>query len=152
MSAADTALSVIEAHCGRSFGRRQVCDLTPLIDNHGRLPRGPVLSVDAVSVRAADWQYSNVFGASDWREFAPSEWTIINSTLVVEGGFFDGHYTEANVSYTIGYSELPAAIAQARDLVAQNLTDGASKYAASTLITPEISALLEPFIEGGDAI
>lgn len=149
MEVADQAMAIIEAYCGQSFALRQVSERISLKHNIGRLTHMSVVAIEAVKVRANDWAFASVFGSTEWVDVDADDVLLRDNVLVVPGGIFDARYDEAEVTYTVGYRELPEAVAQARDLLVRHIPGDAPLYAASALITPEIAQLLAPFKQGG---
>lgn len=138
------ALAIIEAYCGQSFGERQVNERIQLTYNIGRLTHAPFVRLDAVRVRCETWQYADTFGATEWAEVPLHDVEITDDKrIVVPGGILYAHYTEADITYTVGYTEVPAAIREACAILSsQNVK---STYSLSAYITAEIAELVAPY-------
>jgi hypothetical protein len=143
----DKPLAIIESYCGQSFGERQVNERIPLTSNIGRLTHARFIRLDSVKVRAKAWAYSDIFGATEWLDISPHDVIVTNGKeIVVPGGVLDVHFTEADVTYTVGYSEVPEAVRKACEILSLQIDNGKTAYLLSAYITPEIAELLEPYV------
>lgn len=147
MEIVDRALTIIENYCGCSFRETHVNERVSLTNSRGRLTHEPVIRITAIKVRASKWAFSDAFGSSDWMELNPDELLYKDQIFVVTGGILHSSFTEADVDYDVGYSELPVSVKQAHDLLVSHIQDSGTKttYSMSSLITPEIAELLAPY-------
>lgn len=147
MNIEQQALAIIESYCGQSFTARQVNERIPLKQNIGRLTHEPVVRIDAIQARSSVWEYASVFGTTEWIDIPLHDAYLTDkNVMVISGGFLDVHYTEADVSYTVGFEKLPVPIQSALDKLIRLLGSGAkSSYSMAAFITPEIVELLAPY-------
>lgn len=146
-----SALSLIESYCGQSFQSRQVSERIPLRSNVGRLSHAPIVSIDAVSARSDEWAHASVFGPTEWASISPGDIMLVGDQLVVPGDVLDAHFTEADVTYTVGYADLPEPIRAACEILERHIDASRSAYAHSAQIPHEVVQLITPFCRGGDA-
>lgn len=174
-----TASAMMEAYCRRptlmsaSYTERM---RVPLHAQTVRLSYGPLISVDAVRARYVrprmgdyyhdDFAYQTIFADA----FAmPGEWVSVDpTTLYVSlptGEFRFGwnvmglRYGEAEVTYTAGFTTVPAAVQVACAQIVRNAqaTPGLNvksskmdtlqtQYFSDSLIDSQVQALLRPYV------
>ncbi|WP_407310526.1 hypothetical protein [Desulfosporosinus sp. SB140] len=141
------ALSIIESHCGQSFRTKQVTEQIELARNIGKLNHNPIVRINEVKARATEWAQSDVFGASGWANIHPDSITRIDDQFEVPGGVLNSCWTEAKVTYTVGYEKLPEPIQKACKLLTENLQHkNINSYKISALLTEEIIDLITPYM------
>jgi hypothetical protein len=164
------ASAIIDGYCKRTIDVTSYTERVPLTDyrevnnyQRGHLSYYPVINVTEIKGRPLYNIISgNIFGPPKFEPITDLSILDIDTNL---GSFICGFnmfgvpYTELEVTYTSGWATIPEAVKVACGLIASQLVNNANpnvkskkdydfaiEYFGNSMITPEVSDLLSPYI------